>query len=59
MNKWQITNTRLFIKEILIEMLIREIGCGKIAEPQDYKSIEENLKWDIIIIGKNNVMIAQ
>ncbi len=30
-----------------IEMLIREIGCGKIAEPQDYKSIEENLKWFI------------
>ncbi len=30
-----------------IEMLIREIGCGKISEPGDYLAMEENLRWFI------------
>lgn len=30
-----------------IEMLIREIGCGRVSEPEDYKSVEENLRWFI------------
>ena len=28
-----------------IEMLINEIGCGKVAEPEDYQSIEGIIKW--------------
>ncbi len=30
-----------------IEMLINEIGCGKVSEPEDYESVEKNLKWFI------------
>ncbi len=30
-----------------IEMLIKEIGCGKIAEPGDYDTIEEIVNWFI------------
>lgn len=30
-----------------IEMLIREIGCGRVSEPGDYKAVEENLRWFI------------
>ncbi|MBQ6587381.1 MAG: glycosyltransferase family 4 protein [Butyrivibrio sp.] len=30
-----------------IEMLINEIGCGKIAEPGDYDTIEEIVNWFI------------
>lgn len=30
-----------------VEMLIREIGCGKVSEPGDYDSIEDNLHWFI------------
>lgn len=28
-----------------IEMLINEIGCGKVSEPGDYKAIENNIFW--------------
>ena len=30
-----------------VEMLIREIGCGKCSESGDYKAIEENVRWFI------------
>ena len=30
-----------------IEMLISEIGCGKVSEPGDYKSVEDNIRWFI------------
>ncbi len=30
-----------------VEMLIREIGCGRISEPGDYSAIEDNLRWFI------------
>ena len=40
-----------------IEMLINEIGCGKIAEPEDYKSIEEIVKW--YIDNANGTEIAE
>ena len=30
-----------------VEMLIKEIGCGKISEPNDYTSIENNIQWFI------------
>ena len=30
-----------------VEMLISEIGCGKVVEPGDYKRIAENINWFI------------
>ena len=30
-----------------IEMLISEIGCGKVSEPGDYKAVEDNIRWFI------------
>ena len=30
-----------------VEMLISEIGCGKVSEPGDYKAVEENIRWFI------------
>ena len=30
-----------------IEMLIRDIGCGRISEPGDYKAIETDINWFI------------
>lgn len=30
-----------------VEMLIKEIRCGKVSEPADYKSITENIHWFI------------
>lgn len=30
-----------------VEMLINEIGCGKVSEPGDYKAFEENIRWFI------------
>lgn len=38
-----------------IEMLINEIGCGKIAEPEDYKSIEGIVKWYIDNADKSEI----
>ena len=28
-----------------IEMLINEIGCGKVSEPGDYDTVEKNINW--------------
>ena len=30
-----------------VEMLINEIGCGKVSEPGDYKAVEANIRWFI------------
>jgi glycosyltransferase involved in cell wall biosynthesis len=30
-----------------VEMLITEIGCGKVSEPGDYQAVEENINWFI------------
>ena len=30
-----------------VEILINEIGCGKVSEPCDYKSVEDNIRWFI------------
>ena len=30
-----------------VEMLINEIGCGKVSEPGDYKAAEDNIRWFI------------
>ena len=30
-----------------VEMLIREIGCGLVCEPEEYERIEENIRWYI------------
>ena len=30
-----------------VEMLINEIGCGKVSEPGDYKAVEDNIRWFI------------
>lgn len=30
-----------------VEMIIKEVGCGLIAEPGDYTKVEENIKWFI------------
>ena len=30
-----------------VEMLIREIGCGRCSEPGDYAAIEANIRWFI------------
>ena len=30
-----------------VEMLITEIGCGKVSEPGDYKAAEDNIRWFI------------
>lgn len=40
-----------------IEMLIRDIGCGLLSEPGDYKSIEKNIKWFISNAG--NELLAE
>ncbi len=30
-----------------VEMLIQEIGCGKVSEPGEYEKVEENIRWFI------------
>ena len=30
-----------------VEILINEIGCGKVSEPCDYKAVEDNIRWFI------------
>ena len=39
-----------------IEMLIREIGCGKIAAPEDYDSIEKIVRWYIENAGGSEII---
>ena len=38
-----------------VRMLIEEIGCGKCAEPGDYKKIRENIQWFIDHAGDENL----
>lgn len=38
-----------------VEMLISEIGCGRVSEPSDYEKIEENVKWYIDHAGSNEL----
>lgn len=30
-----------------VEMLIDEIGCGRVSEPGDYEAVEKNIRWFI------------
>ena len=34
-----------------VEMLIHEIGCGKVSEPGDYESVEKNIAWFLTNAG--------
>ena len=36
-----------------VEMLISEMGCGRVSEPGDYKAIEENIDWFLSHVGTN------
>lgn len=38
-----------------IQMLIDEIDCGRVSEPGDYKSIEENIAWFISHVGSDEI----
>lgn len=38
-----------------VEMLIREIGCGKCVEPGEYVKIEENIRWFIDNAGSGEL----
>ena len=38
-----------------VEMLIDEIGCGKVSEPSDYGAVEENIRWFIDNAGSNEL----
>lgn len=42
-------------KESEVEMLIREIGCGKCSEPGDYESVENNISWFINNAGSKEI----
>lgn len=39
-----------------IEILIREIGCGKCSEPRDYEDIENNIRWFIDMGNKDKML---
>ena len=38
-----------------VEMLIREIGCGKCSEPGDYEAVEQNIRWFIDKAGSDEL----
>ena len=38
-----------------VEMLINEIGCGRVSEPGDYGTIEKNITWFIDNAGNNEL----
>lgn len=38
-----------------VEMLINEIGCGRVSEPGDYGAIEKNITWFIDNAGSNEL----
>ena len=38
-----------------VEMLINEIGCGRVSEPGDYGAVEKNIKWFIDHAGSNEL----
>lgn len=42
-------------KDSEVEILIREIGCGYISEPEDYSAIEKNIEWFINNSDSNEV----
>lgn len=39
-----------------VEMLINEIGCGRVSSPGDYKAIEKDVKWFIDNAGSNELV---
>lgn len=38
-----------------VEMLIKEIGCGRVSEPGDYAAVEENITWFIDNAGSDEL----
>ena len=36
-----------------VEMLINDIGCGRVSDPGDYKSIKEDVRWFIDNAGND------
>lgn len=38
-----------------VEMLIDEIGCGRVSEPGDYEAVEKNIRWFIDNAGSNEL----
>ena len=43
-------------KDSEVEILIREIKCGRVSEPGDYKAIEEDVKWFIDNAGSEELL---
>ena len=39
-----------------IQMLIDEIGCGRVSEPGDYEMIKMNIRWFIENAGNNEIV---
>ena len=42
-------------KDSEVEMLINEIGCGRVSEPGDYKAVEEDIRWFLDKSGTNEL----
>lgn len=40
-----------------IEMLIREIGCGRCSEPGDYIEVEKNIRWFLDNADRNELVV--
>ena len=38
-----------------VEMLINEIGCGRVSEPGHYEAVEQNIRWFIDHAGSNEL----
>lgn len=43
-------------KDSEIRMLIEEIGCGLVCEPEEYDKVEENIQWFIDNAGNEKVV---
>ena len=39
-----------------VEMLINEIGCGKVSEPGNYKAVEDNIGWFVSKAGSDELV---
>jgi hypothetical protein len=39
-----------------IRMLIEEIGCGLVCEPEDYDTVEENIRWFVNHAGSGKIV---
>ena len=39
-----------------VEMLISEIGCGRVSEPGDYEEVGKNIKWFISRAGSDELV---